>query len=157
MCSSTLATALSSMSGPMLVVGSIPGPTVSDRTRCANFEAKASYTPSWTRTRFVQTQVCPAFRNFEVSSASTASSRSASSKTRKAAFPPSSSEIFLTVSALCRIRTRPTSVEPVKVSFRTIGFAVNSPPISAADPVRTFRTPLGIPASSPRTARANAE
>ena len=36
---------------------------------------------------------CPAFLNFELMTALTATSKSASSKMRKGAFPPSSSEI----------------------------------------------------------------
>ena len=46
------------------------------------------------------------------------------------ALPPSSSDSFLTVPAHCSISNLPTSVEPVKVSLRTIGFEVISPPIS---------------------------
>ena len=52
----------------------------------------------------------------------TAFSRSASSKTRTGAFPPSSSEIFLTVEAQSRMRTLPTAVDPVKDTLRTCLF-----------------------------------
>jgi hypothetical protein len=48
------------------------------------------------------------------------------------AFPPSSSDTFLIVAALSRIRMRPTSVKPVKVSFRTIRLAVSAAPTSGA-------------------------
>src|SRR5258708_5003455 len=73
------------------------------------------------------------------------------------AFPPNSRESFLTVSALCRISVRPTSVEPVNVTLRTSGFDVISPPISRELPVSTLNTPGGTPARSPSTARAKAE
>ena len=55
---------------------------------------------------------------------------SASSNTMNGALPPSSSETFLTVPAHCAISSLPISVEPVKVSLRTIGLEVSSPPIS---------------------------
>ena len=41
--------------------------------------------------------------------------------------------------------------------FLTIGFSVNSLPISEADPVKTLKTPGGKPASSANTAKASAE
>src|SRR5262249_19667221 len=64
---------------------------------------------------------------------------------------------FLIVSALCLIRIRPTSVDPVNVILRTSGLEVISPPISLGSPVRTLNTPMGIPARSARTAKASAE
>src|SRR6516165_7106091 len=73
------------------------------------------------------------------------------------AFPPNSSESFLIVSALCFIKVRPTSVEPVKVNLRTSGLEVISPPISLELPVTTLKTPAGTPARSANTAKANAE
>ena len=42
----------------------------------------------------------------------------------------------------------PISVDPVKLSFLTMGLEDSSPPISAADPVTQENTPAGIPASS---------
>src|SRR5277367_4377996 len=75
----------------------------------------------------------------------------------KGAFPPSSSEIFFTVPAHCAINFLPISVEPVKVSLRTVGFEVISPPMAAADPVTTLNTPLGIPARDASSASASAE
>jgi hypothetical protein len=74
-------------------------------------------------------------RYFEAIAPLTAISISASSKTMNGALPPSSSESFLTVPAHCSIRNLPTSVEPVKVSLRTVGFEVSSPPISFEPPV----------------------
>ena len=73
------------------------------------------------------------------------------------ALPPSSMEVFLTVSAHCAISTLPTSVDPVKVSLRTIVLLVISPPIARALlPATTLKAPAGMPARSPRAASASA-
>ena len=98
--------------------------------------------------RLTQTHVCPVFRYFDAIAPSTAASRSASSNTMNGALPPSSSDSFFTVAAHCAISTLPTSVDPVNDSFATIGLDVSSPPISAADPVTTLKTPFGMPARS---------
>src|SRR5438552_18008584 len=75
----------------------------------------------------------------------------------KGALPPSSIEAFFTVFGHCSRRILPTAVEPVNVILRTRGFEVTSPPIAAALPVTTLKTPLGIPARSPSSAIASAE
>ena len=116
-----------------------------------------AYTPAWTYNRFAQTQVWPALRYFRDNRPLDAASKSASSKTMKGAFPPSSRESFLIVLALCFMSKRPTSVDPVKVILRTSGLEVISPPISLESPVTTFRTPEGNPARSASTASAKAE
>src|ERR1700722_17020836 len=107
--------------------------------------------------RLAQTQVCPALRYFEAIAPFTAASISASSKTINGALPPNSIEVFLTVAALCSIRNLPISVEPVKVSLRTVGFEVISPPISLALPVTQEKTPAGTPARSASSHSASAE
>src|SRR5271167_1312448 len=107
--------------------------------------------------RLAHTQVWPAFRYFEAIAPLTAISISASSKTMNGALPPNSSESFLTVSAHCCISNLPTSVDPVKVSLRTVGFDVSSPPISFDGPVTQEKTPFGTPARSANSHRANAE
>src|SRR5450830_218325 len=107
--------------------------------------------------RLAQTQVWPALRNLEAIAPSTAASRSASSNTMKGALPPSSSDSFLTLEAHCSISSLPIAVEPVKLSLRTIGLLVISPPISLAEPVTTLKTPAGTPARSASTANASAE
>src|SRR6201984_587729 len=107
--------------------------------------------------RFTQTHVWPVFRYLDAMAPTTAASRSASLKTMKGALPPNSKESFLIVSALCRISVRPTSVDPVKVTFRTSGLEVISPPIARELPVNTLKTPGGTPARSASTARARAE
>src|ERR1700732_519734 len=91
--------------------------------------------------RLAQTQVWPALRYFEAMAPLTAASTSASSKTMNGALPPSSSDNFLTVPAHCSISNLPTSVEPVKVSLRTVGFEVSSPPTSFEGPVTQEKTP----------------
>ena len=73
------------------------------------------------------------------------------------ALPPSSSDTFLTVPAHAFISTLPISVEPVKVSLRTMGLEVSSSPTSRAEPVTTLNTPLGMPARSASSASARAE
>src|SRR6185437_1125432 len=110
-----------------------------------------------TKILFAQTQVCPVFRNFDAIAPSTAASKSASSKTIKGAFPPSSSDNFLIEPAHCAIKILPTSVEPVNESFRTARFEVSSAPISFSGPVTTLRTPFGTPARAPNSASASAE
>src|SRR5436190_22943651 len=107
--------------------------------------------------RLAHTQVWPALRYFEAIAPLTAASISASSKTMNGALPPSSSESFLTVPAHCCISNLPTSVEPVKVNLRTIGFEVSSPPISFEPPVTQEKTPFGTPARSASSHNANAE
>ena len=57
----------------------------------------------------------------------TASSSRASSNTMNGALPPSSKEIFLTVSAHCAMSFLPTAVDPVNDSLRTVGLPVSSP------------------------------
>ena len=108
--------------------------------------------------RFAQTHVWPALRNFDIIAPVTALSRSASSNTSKGALPPSSRLIFLTESALWRIRMRPTSVEPVKVILRMRSSAHMVSPIAGASmPVRMFMMPAGRPARSASSASASAE
>jgi hypothetical protein len=70
----------------------------------------------------------PGIAIFRGDRALTTISMSASSKTMNGALPPNSSDSFLTVPAHCSISNFPTSVEPVKVSLRTIGFEVISKP-----------------------------
>src|SRR3954470_117428 len=73
------------------------------------------------------------------------------------ALPPSSMLVFLMVGAHCASSFAPTSVDPVKVSLRTSGLPVSSPPVSPEGPVITLQTPAGMPARSARTASASAE
>src|SRR5687767_4746076 len=107
--------------------------------------------------RFAHTHVWPALRYFDATAPATAASRSASSNTMNGALPPSSIEVFFTVVAHWAISSLPTSVEPVKLSLRTIGLLVSSAPIGFELPVMTETTPAGTPARSASTHIANAE
>ena len=99
--------------------------------------------------RFAQTHVWPALRNFEAISPSTASSRSASSKMRYGAWPPSSSDSRLIWSAERRISSLPTSVEPVNEILRTRASENSwSATMPAEREVIRLTTPGGVPASS---------
>ena len=64
------------------------------------------------------------------------------------------SEVRLTVAAHSAINCLPTGVDPVKVSFRTIGLEVSSLPISRVRPVTRLMTPAGTPARSASCAKA---
>ena len=75
----------------------------------------------------------------------------------KGALPPSSSDMRLSVGAHCAASTRPTSVDPVKVSLRTVGLAVSTPPMGRASPVMTLNTPAGMPARCASSAIARAD
>ena len=87
----------------------------------------------------------------------TASSRSASSNTMNGALPPSSMDVRFMVPAHCSTSILPTSVEPVNVSLRTMGFEVISAPISRVTPPRILITPRGTPARSASSAMASAD
>ncbi len=73
------------------------------------------------------------------------------------ALPPSSIDTFFTVAAACWISSLPISVDPVKVTLRTVGLLVISPPISVALPVTQEKTPFGTPARSASSHSASAE
>ena len=64
---------------------------------------------------------------------------------------------FFTVPAHCAMSFLPTSVDPVKVTLRTIGLDVISPPIALALPVTMLSTPAGTPARAASAAAASAE
>ena len=102
-------------------------------------------------------QVWPVLRYLLAIAPATAASRSASSNTMNGALPPSSMVSLFTVPAHCAMSFLPTAVEPVKVTLRTRGLEVSSPPIAAASPVMMLSTPGGTPARSASTAAASAE
>ena len=118
--------------------------------------AKSSATDSCTWNRLADVQASPTLRILAIIAWSTAASRSASSKTRNGAFPPSSMETFSTWSAACFISTRPTSVEPVKLSLRSRGSLITGSETSEDDEdVTTLSTPAGSPHSSSSLASAS--
>ena len=95
-------------------------------------------------------------RIFASSAPSTAASRSASSNTRKGAFPPSSIDVLSTFAADASISLRPTSVDPVNESLRSRPSSIKGPVVLPDDEVvRMFSTPPGSPASSSSLAIAS--
>jgi hypothetical protein len=112
-------------------------------------EANSSASESATWKRFAAVQASPMLRILAISAPSTASSTSASSNTRKGALPPSSIDTLRICSADCSISLRPTSVEPVNVSFRARGSEMSGPMIDPLEEAVTqLTTPPGSPASS---------
>mmetsp|Transcript_13158 Transcript_13158/g.44568 ORF Transcript_13158/g.44568 Transcript_13158/m.44568 type:complete len:311 (+) Transcript_13158:1263-2195(+) len=159
-CSSNLSRAPAFTSGPMVTSGSRPWPRRSCSSTRQRRRTNSSSTVSWTRTRFVAMQTCPALRSLEARSARTATSRSASSKTMKGALPPSSSASFFTVGADCSTRSLPTRVEPVKLTMRTRSSAVRVDPMVPAcsrEAVIVLMTPSGTPASRASWSSTRAE
>src|ERR1700692_1596654 len=100
---------------------------------------------------------CPECRKRASMAPLTVKSISASSKTMKGQFAPSSSDTFLTVAEHSAINLLPSSIEPVKDTFLTPAFETIELLTASPSPVRTDSTPRGNPALSPSTQRANAE
>ena len=91
----------------------------------------------------------------ESTTPSMALSKSASSKTKKADFPPSSRVIFFPSPAVFFLSNRPTSVEPVKAILDiSLWFAIHEPVLPS--PVTIFTTPAGIFASIQSSAKKRA-
>src|SRR5437868_14479332 len=88
---------------------------------------------------------------------STAAPTSASFKTMNGALPPSSIEQLTTASAACASNTRPTSVEPVNDSLRTLGScSIALTTLLDCFEGTTLTTPGGTPASSSTAAMPSA-
>ncbi len=76
------------------------------------------------------------------------------------ALPPSSSDSFFSVGALCCIRMRPTAVDPVKDSLRTTGESHSTLPTAIellSSAVTMLNTPAGKPARCASSASASAD
>ena len=73
-----------------------------------------------------------------------------------ALLPPSSRVTRLIWSAQPAMTDRPTSVEPVKHTLRTAGWATKRAPTTLPLPGRISRTPSGRPASSASSPMRNA-
>ncbi len=93
-------------------------------------------------------QRSPLFEKIMNTAASSARSKSASSKITKGDLPPSSIENFFRP-AVCTMRL-PVAVEPVNDTACTSGCATSGSPVSLPKPCTTFSTPAGIPASRAR-------
>ena len=82
------------------------------------------------------------------SAPSTAASKSASAKKMFGDLPPSSSEIFFSVSAAPRMIVLPTSALPVNAILSTSGCSTIAAPAVSPSPVTMLTTPGGRPASA---------
>lgn len=78
----------------------------------------------------------------------TAESRSASSRTTAAPFPPSSISWRFMLRPQTSAMRCPTAVEPVKLTMSTSGESTAASPTPGAEPLTTLTTPAGTPASA---------
>ena len=108
--------------------------------------------PSWTSNLEPAQQTSPWLNQIESTTPSIALSKSASSKTIKADFPPSSKLIFLSFPAVSFLINLPTSVEPVNAIFEICLFFTINEPVSPS-PFTIFTTPGGICASMQSSAK----
>ena len=98
--------------------------------------------------RFAAVHADPPLRSLATMAPVTAASRSASPNTRNGALPPSSIPVLTTVRAAWASRARPTSVEPVNETFRTLGSSSRrEAKASERRAGTTLTTPGGAPAS----------
>ena len=98
---------------------------------------------SWTKTREPAQQTWPWLNKMPSWRPSKARSQSQSSKKILALLPPSSKVEGMSLSAAALATSRPTSVEPVKASFRKPGWSSIYWPARPPPPVTTFSTPGG--------------
>ena len=136
----------------------MPRPTFSAAIFSASLVVNSSATLSPTWKRLAAVQASPTLRILAIIAPSTAASMSASSNTRNGALPPSSIDRRSSWFEDCSISFLPTSVEPVKDSFRARGSSISGPMTEPdEDAVITFSTPAGRPASSRIEASASIE
>ena len=127
----------------------MPRPTGISLSFAASFSVNSSWIFSATWKRLAAVHASPMLRILAITAPSTASSTSASSKTRNGALPPSSIDTRRMLWADCSISLRPTSVEPVNDSLRSraspmIGFETSLDLLE----VTMLSTPGGSPAPS---------
>src|SRR5712692_4412736 len=106
---------------PCSVAGSSGSPMRKARAAATSRSWTSSYTGRSTRMRDPHRQICPWFWNAARAVCATASSRSASAKIRFGFFPPISSDALTNLSAVRAAISRPTRVDPVKLTARTSG------------------------------------
>ncbi len=114
--------------------------------RCFNLACNCLATGAWTSNLDPAQQTSPWLNQIESTRPSTAASKSASSNTTKADFPPSSKVSFLPWPAVARRIARPTAVDPVKATLSTPLWAARVAPVAPA-PLIIFTTPRGTPDS----------
>ena len=125
---------------PTSVFLSSGSPVRSSSMRRRSRSSRSSATPSCTSSREPAQHTWPWLKKIPSTMPSTAWSSAASSKTRWAPLPPSSSVRRVPVPATARRMALPTSVEPVKATLSTPGWAARAAPVGPA-PVTTLTTP----------------
>ena len=110
----------------------IGSPTGSADALAASRSTNSSAMASSTMIRSVDMQICPEFAKAPNAAPSTAASRSASSSTTSGAFPPSSSRLGTRCSAHVFAISRPTRVDPVKLTLRVARWAIIASTTSGA-------------------------
>jgi hypothetical protein len=108
---------------PMSVFLSSGSPTRSVDIRRLSRSSTSSAIDSCTRRREPAQQTWPWLKKMPLTMPSMAWSMGASSKTMLAALPPSSRVTFFFVPATARAMALPTSVDPVKATLSTSGWA----------------------------------
>ena len=111
--------------------------------------------PSCTMKRVGEVHTWPALRLLPCTQVATVRSRSASSKISTGAWPPNSSVQGLGPMLASRASSRPTPVEPVKVTLRMRGELIKWVDTSEGTPNTTLSTPAGRPASAKACASTN--
>ena len=89
-------------------------------------------------------QPCPACEHVAIAAIITPKSTDSSSSTRHADLPPSSRNVFFSVSLAATMIALPTGVEPVNVIMSTFGSVVITTPVSTLLDVSTLTTPAGM-------------
>ena len=143
--SSTFFRCFSAAIGPMTVAGSRGSPIGTPGTASARMPSSVGYTERATSRRGPPMQNWPVLKTKPLMTAPTAFSRSASSKTMWAAFPPSSMVTGLSASPATLATCRPIAVEPVKATLSTPRWRSSASPATGPLPVTTLTTPSGRP------------
>lgn len=149
-CDSTFCAADSFIKQPYSVSSSCGLPCLILDKASDNFLIKMSWMDSWTRNRFEEQQVCPAFSSRPSTAAAIAFEMSASSSMIKGSFPPNSKKTRLSVFAPISASETPTSVLPVREIAFTLGLFARIFPINSPEPVMICSTLPGISCSIQR-------
>jgi len=132
-----------SMSEPIWLCGSAPGPVRTAEKAAVIRAVKSRSTERCTRKRVAATQIWPAMTSAPPVSSRTAASRSASSKTTAGALPPSSSDSRFSVCAAPAMIRLPVALDPVKLITSTASEATSASPTSVPYSLTEFTTPFG--------------
>ena len=142
--------------GPSCVVSNAGSPTTNRRVEATNRSTNASYTGRSTNIRLRAQQSWPVLAKTLIGDVSAALSQSPSAKTMFGLLPPSSNDTRVRLPAARRMMWRPTSVDPVNDTFRTLGCVTNASPTTEPLPGKTCRAPGGKPASVASSAMRSA-